>query len=99
MGQEAVYKCNKCSNEFKQRGGGGFFFNEYRCVNCDTIKIVKTGWKCARADEKDEYHEPTKEEIGVCGKCGGKLSEDLRPMCPACKSRDVEEKEVLIDYD
>lgn len=65
MGHEAVYKCNKCGNEFKSHEGGGFFFAEYRCVECDSIKAVYTN----RRVSPEHYREPTKEEIGICGKC------------------------------
>ena len=95
MGIEAIYKCRKCGKEFKSRGGGGFHFFEYRCVNCDTIKIVKSD----RTVPPGEYKPPSKEKIGVCKKCGGELRDDLAPMCPACKSREVEVKEVLLEYD
>lgn len=96
MGKEAIYKCKNCSNKFKAREGGGFKFFEYRCVDCDTIKTVET------MDQRvppDQFIPPAKEEIGVCKKCGGELKVDIRPMCPKCKSRDVEENQILTQYD
>lgn len=95
MGQKAIYKCNKCNNEFKSQEGGGFSFIEYRCINCDTIKAVKGD----RRVSSEDYKPPTKEKIGVCEKCGGELKDDLNPMCPKCKSRDVKVKEILLMYD
>ncbi len=95
MGQEAIYKCRNCDNEFKSREGGGFLFTEYRCVECDYIECVEVN----NAVPLEKYKAPTKEQVGVCKKCGGELREDLKPMCPACRSRDVEEKEVEIFYD
>ena len=96
MGQTAIYKCNKCKNEFQAHEGGGFCFIEFRCVNCDVVKLVKCNDRHA---PPEKWMPPTKEEIGTCEQCGGELKNNLKPMCPKCKSRDVEEKEVLIYYD
>lgn len=95
MGKKAIYQCNKCKNEFRSQEGGGLTFIEYRCVDCDNIKRVKS----ERGVSPGKYKLPTKEEIGVCEKCGGELKKDLGPICPVCKSRDVEEKQVLERYD
>jgi ABC-type ATPase with predicted acetyltransferase domain len=95
MGHEAIYKCNKCSNELRSQEGGGFFFIEYRCIDCDTLKAVNAH----RLVSVKDYREPAKEEIGVCEECGGELRDDLRPMCPKCKSRDVNETKVSVHYD
>jgi len=95
MGQKAIYKCDKCGNEFESQEGGGFFFIEYRCVNCDTIKAVESN----RTVSPEEHKPPTEQEIGVCEKCGGELRENLKPMCPKCKSRNVEPKRPLLFYD
>ena len=92
MGREAIYKCQKCGNEFKSREGGGFNFFVYRCINCDNIKSVNI-------DRRRRVPTPTKEEIGVCKKCGGELRKDLKPMCPVCKSREAEVKQILANYD
>jgi len=94
MGQEAIYKCNNCGNEFKSHEGGGFLFKEYRCVNCDTIKRIET-----RSELDEPLHIPTKDELGACKRCGGELRDDIKPMCHKCKSRDVKEKNVLVLYD
>ena len=93
MGHQAVYRCNKCGNEFESHEGGGFVFAEYRCVDCDSIKAVNIPGACSPG----QWRMPTKEEVGVCGKCGGELRHDIRPMCPECRSRDVNEKEILIN--
>ena len=95
MGKEAIYKCNQCNNEFESNEGGGFKFIEYRCVNCDKIKPVKNNRKV----QIKKYKPPTKKEIGVCEECQGKLKDNLKPMCPACSSRDVKEIKVLKHYD
>lgn len=96
MGQEAIYKCNDCGNQFKARGGPGFFFLEYRCVNCDTIKPVKT---MDQGVAPEEFILPSKEDIGTCKKCSGELRNDIKPMCPKCRSRKVEAKDILTFYD
>ena len=95
MGYEAIYICNSCGNEFKTRYGGGESFKEYRCQDCDKIKTVHLKKK----PDKDEYTDPTPEEIGACGWCQGELREDINPMCWECRSRDTEVKEILIYYD
>jgi len=95
MGHEAIYKCNKCGNEFKSQEGGGFFFAEYRCIKCDSIKAVCTH----RLVPPEHYKEPTIEEIGVCEECGGALRDDVKPMCPKCRHRYVSETKVLTYYD
>lgn len=71
------------------------FFAEYRCVRCDWTKGIKSDQTVAPED----YKPPSKKKIGKCRKCGGKLREDLKPMCRKCKSRDVEEKEVRVHFD
>ncbi|MCF7887662.1 MAG: hypothetical protein K9L76_00130 [Candidatus Omnitrophica bacterium] len=86
MGQAGIYKCNNCGNKFEAREGGGFCFIEYRCVKCDTIKNISH----SRCVPLKEYIPPSKEKIGVCKKCGGELREDIKPMCPKCRSRDTE---------
>lgn len=96
MGQIAICKCKKCGNEFQANGGGGFLFIEFRCVNCDIVKLVKCN---DRHVLPEKWKPPTKEETGPCKNYGGELKDNLKPMCPACKSRDVEEIEVLISYD
>ena len=85
MGQEAMYRCNKCGSEFTAHGGGGFTFIEYRCFDCDTIKVVTRN--------------RSKEDIGKCEKCHGELKEDLEPMCQKCKSRNVKKVKKLMVYD
>jgi ABC-type ATPase with predicted acetyltransferase domain len=95
MGQIARYECKNCGNWFKADVGGGMSFLQYRCVECDTIKNVDSD----RTVPIDEYKPPTKIQIGICNKCGGELREHLKPMCDKCKSRDVEEKEVIMFYD
>lgn len=95
MGQKSIYKCKKCGNEFESHEGGGFSFIEYRCVQCDSIKVIESN----QTVSPEDYKAPPESEIGVCEKCGGKLMDDISPMCPKCKGRDVEVKEVLINYD
>jgi len=84
MGVTAIYKCKKCGNKFKADDGAGMCFVLFRCVNCDTTKSVDR---------------PIKGDVGKCLKCAGELREDLGPMCQKCKSRDVEEKEIICLYD
>ena len=61
-------------------------FEQYRCVKCDNTKDIDKG-------------KITESDPGACGKCGGELRDDLLPMCPECKSRDITEKEILTFYD
>ncbi len=97
MGSRSTYRCLNCRNTFIARRGGGFCFIEYRCVNCDTIKSVKC---MNRGVSLDEYWEPPNpEQIGVCPKCGGELRDDIGPMCPECKSRDIECLGTHLNYD
>lgn len=91
MGNRSVYKCLSCKNEFEARGGGGFFFLEYRCVDCDATKAIHLKSKHER--------KVTAKEIGRCEKCGGQLRDDIKPMCPKCKSREVEVSRTIMYYD
>jgi len=90
MGSENIYKCNKCANEFKSREGGGFFFREYRCVNCDEIKYIPL--------TKGKNPVPSI-SIGSCDSCKGELRGDLKVMCPKCKTRDCVVITSLLHYD
>jgi len=63
---------------------------EYRCVNCDTAKYIR--WADVNYTEEDLLSLPSEKDLGVCEKCGGELRKDLEPMCPKCKSKDVEAK-------
>ena len=86
------FKCNNCGNEFEAKYGDTRIFIEFRCVDCDNVKYIK----------RDIYRlkkEIAILEIGVCENCGGEFKRDLKPMCPVCKSRDVEEKEILVIFD
>lgn len=89
MAQRAIYKCKKCGNEFESNEGMGHMFQLLRCVKCDNIKSIPV--------KVDNW--PSEDEIGVCEKCGGELRSDLRPMCPVCKSREAEEKKILMEYE
>ncbi|MCK5492135.1 MAG: hypothetical protein KAJ14_03385 [Candidatus Omnitrophica bacterium] len=91
MGIEQTYKCKKCGKFFRAQAGGGVKFDEYRCMLCDTIKNVETRDKSV---SEKEYIPPTKEEIGMCDKCGGGLRNDIGPMCPKCGARDIEETDL-----
>lgn len=85
MGYHGIYTCQDCKNEFEAREGGGIRFIEYRCVNCDVIKKIFSNQHVPIA----KYVKPTAAQVGVCDKCGGELRDDIHPMCPACKSRNV----------
>ena len=97
MGQTAIYKCRKCGNKFEASEGGGLSFVQYRCIKCDAVKTIRVNY--VSIDNPTKYTPPSKEQIGVCRRCGSKLSDNLRPMCPACKSRKVTEEEILAMYD
>jgi len=89
MGIKAIFHCNGCGNEFEANEGGGFYSEEYRCVDCDSIKNVKT----------DNMGEPIPQKNLRCRKCKGEMQKNLHPMCKKCKSRDVTVKKTLINYD
>jgi predicted Zn-ribbon and HTH transcriptional regulator len=89
MGQLAAYKCQKCGEEFNSQDGGGFHFAEYRCMECDSVKTI----------DLSQTASTEKIDIGSCKKCGGELKAGINPMCPVCKSREVEKKQVLLQYD
>ena len=38
-------------------------------------------------------------EQGICEKCGGEMKHNLLPMCSKCRSRDTEQKKVLLYID
>ena len=95
MGSISIYRCLNCGNKFTAHHGGGFYFIEYRCVGCDTIKVVKCN---NRSVPCGEWIPPEPEEIGTCLECGEELSEDIGPMCQRCKSRNVKEDEDNIRY-
>ena len=101
MGIVAKFQCAKCGEVFEAAAGGGFAFLLYRCVNCDVVKQVECEWRGGVVIPPDAPPSPppTEEQIGVCENCRGELRDDLAPMCPRCKGRNTEEKEVLIDYD
>ena len=95
MGTRGIYKCRKCGNEFESREGGGFLFIEYRCVKCDWIKSVKSN----QMVRPENYKPPAKSQVGKCRKCGGELRDDIPPMCPKCKSRNVRMRKPDVYYD
>ena len=90
MGQAGTYKCKKCGNKFESQEGGGFLFDEYRCINCDKIKRINV---ISKNDRKPAT------PIGKCDACNGELKNDLRPMCPKCKSREITNEEIKMSYD
>jgi len=96
MGSIQVYRCADCGNKIRAHAGGGFCFIEYRCVDCDTIKVVKCN---NQSVPEEEWIQPEPEGIGACLICGGELSDDIGPMCQRCKSRNIKEIEDLRDYD
>lgn len=101
MGREGIYRCQNCGNEFRAREGGGFSFSEYRCIDCDNIKELSDIQIVRHEDKPPEMIRTPREEqdVGVCEKCGGELREDIEPMCPVCKSREVEIIDVFRHYD
>jgi len=94
MGFESVYRCRGCGHTFRAREGGGFVFDLYRCVDCDSTKSIVT-----RSHPHGERTTPTEKQIGICRRCGGELRNNLRPMCRKCRSRDVEIGDTLMCYD
>jgi len=95
MGKSGEYQCLNCGNIFEASEGGGFRFEQYRCVNCDKIKEIEL-----KTDEENENRNNLpKSIVGVCKKCGGELRNDLKPMCPKCKSRDVVMISTSVLYD
>ncbi|MDO8648040.1 MAG: hypothetical protein Q7R70_06550 [Candidatus Diapherotrites archaeon] len=79
MAVTAIFKCQKCGNEFNATHGDLKQAVLYRCEKCDYIQLIPRDSPAV---------------IG-CPQCGGKFKQGLLPMCPKCKSRKVVEKEVL----
>jgi predicted Zn-ribbon and HTH transcriptional regulator len=102
MGRLSIYKCKECGYRFIADVGGSSMYKSFRCVTCDQAKAI------VFSDIPQYMHKAmgvvpspllTLEDIGQCLKCGGKLDEDLGPMCPNCKSRSVIRVKVLLWYD
>ena len=74
--------------------GGGYYYEEFRCNDCDAVKKVKTMNRSS-----PNYKPPTEKEIGRCEVCSGQLRNDINPLCPECGKRTVERKEILLDLD
>ena len=96
MGIKAKYSCNNCGRKFEAYNGGGFCYNMYRCENCDHTTAVENGFEHSNGEliRLSSAGLP-----GPCKLCGGRMSMDLSPMCKACKSRDVQEEEILMYLD
>jgi hypothetical protein len=88
MGQSGIFKCLVCGHEFHGSDGGGFHFNLYRCVDCDTTKSIFLNMRGKQV-----------ENIGKCPCCGGKLRQNLTPMCPNCHERKTMLKDLQDNYD
>lgn len=83
MANKSNYKCNKCGNDFQAIIGRLKKAGELRCIDCDHREYTDL---------------ETKEK--VCEKCGGKMVNNISlPMCPVCKSRDVNEGMVMMYLD
>ena len=87
-----IFRCRQCGHRFRARHGGGFNFRLFRCENCDRTLTVGNPlspdmpWTGDPVPERCEY-------------CGGRMRDDLGPMCRNCRSRDVELVEAEIWYD
>ena len=53
--------------------------------------------RCEKCDNRKMAEAGTKQ--GICERCGGKMKDNLLPMCLKCKSRDIEHKKVLMHMD
>ena len=96
MGHEALFTCGSCGHTFTACEGGGAYFDEYRCVDCDTVVQV---FRKQPQTDSELPPLPTEEEIGVCYLCNGKLRNDISPMCPHCKSHNTKLEKVLQEYE
>ena len=85
MGSLYTAKCKKCNHEFGVRDGGGFIFDLIRCEKCGNTRDIPHG----EGYESGPY---------IC-KCGGKMSSEVRPMCPKCGASDYDITEYGMEYD
>jgi len=98
MGFTAIFTCLECKNEFTARSGGGRFSDLYRCVACDAIVSVPR----YRIHGDGMFEPVERADISPnkrCEKCNGELRDDLGPMCPKCKSRNIEVKRTICRHD
>ena len=71
--------------------GGGWLFELFRCVKCDSTKEVE----CKVSNEGER----TIPSDIRCRRCGDEMRDDLNVMCPFCHSRSNEQEDVLVFYD
>jgi len=74
--------------------GGGSFFSGIPC-KCNHKEMRDLEPKTFEEEARDIIEDPA----GDCPKCGGELRNDLKPMCPECKSRNTENISVDMLYD
>ena len=72
--QEGIFKCTNCGHQFHARQGGYMSSEEYACIDCDEIAIIK------RSENITET---------TCTKCGARSIPGLKRMCPVCRLRDT----------
>ncbi|RKX33271.1 MAG: hypothetical protein DRP22_00675 [Verrucomicrobia bacterium] len=83
MGVKGIFQCRRCGHRFRARAGGGFNFRLFRCEDCDrTVVVGNPIWP-----DMPGTGDPVPEK---CEYCGGRMRDDIPPMCRKCRSRDVE---------
>gem|GEM_PF-1531928 len=96
MSTRGTFTCKNCEHQFRGITGGSPGGEEWRCEQCDKRHIVP------RVFDPDEglFSEPfvmrsrrkqKPKPTHFCEDCKIPLRDDLRPMCPICKSRDTGE--------
>ena len=93
MGAIGIFTCKECGHEFRSQSGGGFMFDELRCVNCDkaqhvsrselpstTLMSIKDMW-----DQWDRTEEQRKAFIEMKKKeMEERLKNAKKWYCPSC---------------
>jgi transposase-like protein len=112
MGTRAIYECNDCKKQFESIDGGSFRAIWLRCERCDNVQTVSNSeWPSLfqvagvlnrpLAESKYESRQQLAEARSrfICDVCKSQLCDDLKPMCPVCRTRNVIEKQVLLRFD
>jgi DNA-directed RNA polymerase subunit M/transcription elongation factor TFIIS len=106
MGYSYKACCRSCGNHFRADVGGGRRWELLRCSLCgssETIahdQIMETvrnlNEQLRQVDLEDDFnrvHDEFRRSVetyaGVC-RCGGRLTFDAPPRCPACSSTEIE---------
>lgn len=103
MAIEATFQCEDCSNRFNARWGGTILNVELRCEICDSTEMIpRAEWNSDRAPcgvldlgKETQAKQEENPEEKLCSRCCGKMRDDLKPMCPVCKSRQCRKAKIV----